>query len=62
MKKWMVECDYLIDDSPNNWKHWKNGRGGDKNFLLMNQKWNEKVKSSSRVHSIKEAIELINAQ
>ena len=61
-KKWMVECDYLIDDSPNNWKHWKNGRGGDKNFLLMNQKWNEKVKSSSRVHSIKEAIELINAQ
>ena len=62
MKKWMVECDYLIDDSPNNWKYWKNGRGGDKNFLLMNQRWNEKVKSSSRVNSIKEAIELINAQ
>ena len=62
MKKWMVECDYLIDDSPNNWKHWKNGRGGDKNFLLMNQKWNEKINSTNRVNSIKEAIELINAQ
>ena len=40
----MVECDYLIDDSPTNWRSWKNGRGSDRNFILMNQQWNEKLK------------------
>ena len=59
MKKWMVECDYLIDDSPNNWKHWKNGRGSDHNFILMNQKWNEKLKATNRVNSIEEALNII---
>ena len=58
----MVECDYLIDDSPTNWKSWKNGRGSDRNFILMNQKWNEKLKATNRVKSIKEALELIYAQ
>ncbi len=61
-KKWMVECDYLIDDSPTNWRSWKNGRGSDRNFILMNQQWNEKLKATNRVKSIKEALELIYAQ
>jgi hypothetical protein len=29
-------------------------------FILMNQPWNEKVKSNYRVNNIKEAMELIN--
>ena len=58
-KKWMVECDFLIDDSPTNWKHWKNGRGSDHNFILMNQKWNEKLKATNRVNSIEEALNII---
>ena len=58
----MVECDFLIDDSPENWTAWRNGRGSDNNFILMNQKWNEKLKATNRVKSIKEALELIYAQ
>ena len=41
----MVECDFLIDDSPENWTTWKNGRGSDNNFILINQKWNESLET-----------------
>ena len=61
-KKWLVECDYLIDDSPNNYKYWKNGRGSDNNFLLYNQRWNEKVNATNRVNNIDDAMKIINAQ
>ena len=59
-EKWLVECDYLIDDSPENWLHWKNGRGSDENFILIDTPHNQKVKSKHRVKSISEAIEVIN--
>ena len=59
-KKWMVECDYLIDDSPNNYRAWKDGRGGDRNFLLYDQKWNEKINSTNRIYNIEDAIKIIN--
>jgi len=61
-KKWMVECDFLIDDSPENWTAWKNGRGSDNNFILINQKWNESLKATNRVDSIEEALNIIYAQ
>ena len=59
-KKWMVECDYLIDDSPNNYRAWKDGRGSDRNFLLYDQKWNEKIDATNRIYNIEDAIKLIN--
>ena len=59
--KWQVEVDYLIDDSPNNYHAWVYGRQMEDGFILMDQPWNEKIKSDYRVNNIKEAMELINA-
>ena len=59
-RKWQVEVDYLIDDSPNNHQAWVYGRQMEDGFILMNQPWNEKVKSNYRVNNIKEAMEIIN--
>ena len=59
-KKWMVECDFLIDDSPNNYNSWRNGRGSDEKFILMNQPWNQKINATSRVSNIEHAIKVIN--
>ena len=60
-KKWQVEVDYLVDDSPNNYHAWVYGRQMEDGYILMNQPWNEKIKSENRVMNIKEAMELINA-
>ena len=59
-KKWQVEVDYLVDDSPNNYHAWVYGRQMEDGYILMNQPWNEKIKSENRVMNIKEAMELIN--
>ena len=59
-KKWQVEVDYLIDDSPNNHEAWVYGRQMEDGFILMDQPWNQKIKSDYRVKSVKEAIELID--
>ena len=59
-RKWQVEVDYLIDDSPNNHEAWVAGRQMEDGFILMNQPWNKKIKTNYRVDSIKEAMELIN--
>ena len=61
-KKWMVECDFLIDDSPNNYYAWRNGRGSDEKYILFDRPWNEKINATNRVSSIKEALDIINAQ
>jgi len=61
-KKWMVECDFLIDDSPNNYYAWKSGRGTDEKYILFDRPWNEKINATNRVSSIKEALDIINAQ
>ena len=58
-KKWQVDVDYLIDDSPNNFQTWVSGRQMEDGFILMNRPWNEKIKSKYRVSSIKEAMELV---
>jgi 5'(3')-deoxyribonucleotidase len=59
-RKWEVEIDYLVDDSPNNYNAWVYGRQQEEGFILMDQPWNEKIKATSRVNNIKEAMELIN--
>ena len=61
-KKWMVECDFLIDDSPNNYYAWRSGRGSDEKYILFDRPWNEKIKATNRVSSIKQALDIINAQ
>ena len=61
-KKWMVECDFLIDDSPNNYYAWRSGRGSDEKYILFDRPWNEKINATNRVSSIKEALDIINAQ
>ena len=60
-KKWQVEVDYLVDDSPNNYNAWVQGRQVKDGYILMNQPWNKKIKTENRVMNIKEAMELINA-
>tara|TARA_B100000131_G_scaffold251564_1_gene245187 strand:+ start:71 stop:661 length:591 start_codon:yes stop_codon:yes gene_type:complete len=59
-RKWQVEVDYLIDDSPNNHEAWVYGRQMEDGFLLLDRPWNEKVESNYRVNNIKEAMDLIN--
>jgi len=59
-RKWQVEVDYLIDDSPNNYHAWVYGRQMEDGFILMDQPWNEKVKANYRVNNIKEAMGVIN--
>ena len=61
-KKWMVECDFLIDDSPNNYYAWRSGRGTDEKYILFDRPWNEKINATNRVSSIKGALDIINAQ
>jgi len=59
-KKWQVEVDYLIDDSPNNHEAWVYGRQMGDGFLLLDRPWNEKVDAQNRVKNIKEAMKLID--
>ena len=59
-RKWQVEVDYLIDDSPNNHEAWVAGRQMKDGFLLLDRPWNEKVDAQNRVKNIKEGIELID--
>ena len=59
-RKWQVEVDYLIDDSPNNYHAWVYGRQMEDGFILMDQPWNVKVKANYRVNNIKEAMGVIN--
>ena len=36
-KKWQVDVDYLIDDSPNNYHAWVSGRQMEDGFILMDR-------------------------
>ena len=36
-EKAKTPVDYLIDDSPNNWRYWKEQRGFEDGFILMNK-------------------------
>ena len=54
-KKWQVEVDYLVDDSPNNYNAWIQGRQMEDGFILMDRPWNQKIKSKHRVFNLREA-------
>ena len=58
-KKWQVEVDYLVDDSPNNYNAWLQGRQMEDGFILMDRPWNQKIKSKHRVFNLREAGEII---
>ena len=53
-QKWMVDVDYLVDDSPNNFENWVRGRGMQEGFILMNQPYNEHIKSNCRIKELKQ--------
>jgi len=51
-KKWMVDVDYLVDDSPNNFENWVRGRGMKEGFILMDRPYNQHIKTDYRVYDI----------
>ena len=52
----------MLFDSPNNYYAWRSGRGSDEKYILFDRPWNEKINATNRVSSIKEALDIINAQ
>ena len=59
-KKWMVDVDYLVDDSPNNFENWVRGRGMQEGFILMDQPYNQHIKSSYRITELNQIKEIID--
>ena len=57
--KWQVDVDYLIDDSPTNYRYWKDGRQDEDTFILLDKPYNQKVKAKHRVSNLKEAEAII---
>ena len=57
--KWQVDVDYLIDDSPMNYKYWKEGRQDEDGFILLDRQYNQKIKPKHRVSNLREAEEII---
>ena len=57
--KWQVEVDYLIDDSPSNYKYWKDGRQDEDGFILLDRPYNQNIKPKHRVSNLREAEEII---
>ncbi len=52
--KWKTEVNYLVDDSPSNWEAWKEGRGDDKNFILMDAPYNQEIEPKHRITELLE--------
>jgi 5'(3')-deoxyribonucleotidase len=59
-QKWMVDVDYLVDDSPNNFENWVRGRGMQEGFILMDRPYNGHIKSNCRIKELKQIKEIIN--
>jgi len=59
-KKWMVNVDYLVDDSPNNFENWVRGRGMQEGFILMDQPYNQHIKSNYRITELNQIKEIID--
>ncbi len=57
--KWQVDVDYLIDDSPSNYKYWKDGRQDTDGFILLDRPYNQKIKPIHRVSNLRESEEII---
>ena len=57
--KWKKDVDWLVDDSPENWHAWKNGRGDDTGFILMDMPYNQHIKATNRIKELKEVKDVI---
>ena len=57
--KWKKNIDYLVDDSPQNWHAWKNGRGDDHNFILVDAAYNKHIQAKNRIFKLTEIWETI---
>ena len=53
--KWQVDVDYIIDDSPANYKYWKDGRQDEGGFILLDRPYNQNIKPKHRVFNLREA-------
>jgi len=51
--------DYLIDDSPGNYKMWSKSKKDNDDFLLMNRDYNQDIRCTNRVHKLTDAINII---
>jgi len=57
--KWKVDVDYLVDDSPQNWHHWKHGRGTEDGFLLLDRPYNQNIDTKNRIFELFDIAEII---
>ena len=57
--KWLVDVDYLIDDSPMNYNYWFDGRHDEDGFILLDRPYNQNIKPKHRVSNLREAEEII---
>ena len=57
--KWKKDVDWLVDDSPENWHAWKNGRGDDTGFILMDAVYNQNIKATNRIKKLKQVKDII---
>lgn len=51
--KWRVPIDFLLDDSPENYEHWVQGRGSEFGFYLQDAPYNRHIKTKNRVYGVK---------
>ena len=58
-EKWKVGVDWLIDDSPSNWEAWKEGRGDDKNYILMDAVYNQHIEPTIRIKELLEIYDIV---
>jgi len=61
-EKWLVEVDFLIDDSPNVYNYWRRGRSSDESFILIDRPHNQKCRATHRVANIEEGMRIINGK
>lgn len=58
-EKAKTPVDYLIDDSPNNWRYWKEQRGFEDGFILMDAPYNQDIDAKDRIFQLDDAVDLI---
>ncbi|MBT4207412.1 hypothetical protein HOE22_03610 [Candidatus Woesearchaeota archaeon] len=59
--KWQTPIDYLVDDSPKNWESWKKNRGHEDGYILVDQAYNQHIKSSYRITELKQVKDIVSA-
>ena len=57
--KWKVDVDYLIDDSPENYHFWKQGRGMEHGFILRDAPYNQDIDTKVRINNLEEIKNII---